>query len=111
MTVSKERLQARIAERARWAEFTRIYDRCVAIADSIWGERLDSAQVVQQQLAEGMRDRGVRFLMGEKPSDLLRTDGAINVPLFTPRDREQFIKEASVTLFIEACKRNLTARS
>lgn len=95
----QERIKARIAERARWAEFQRIYDRCVAIADATWSDRLDSAQLVQNDLAEGMRDR--------------RRDGVvpaeIPVPLFTPRDREQFIKEVAATLLISADRRNLTA--
>lgn len=91
---------ARLEERRRWAEFQRIYERCVAIADVTWNDRLDAAQFAQESIAQMMRDRT------EFEGTVER---AIPVPLFTPRDREQFIKEVAATLLISADRRGLTA--
>ena len=101
-------------ERAEWAQLYRIYERCVEIAEKVWTDRLDAAQITQQQLTEEMRDRAPEIR--SKPSTTMGTltaatelelvDRSIPVPLFTPRDRLQFLKEATATLFIEAGSRN-----
>lgn len=112
----QERIKARIAERARWAEFQRIQERCIAIAEAIWNPRLDIAEAKQRRLAEEMRDR--TFTSGGAITDYgesLRTEGyageekAIPVPLLTPRDRQQFIKEVAAGYSIDARYRNLGA--
>lgn len=105
-----ERLKAKVEERRRWAELQRTYERCVVIADDVWSERLDAAQTTQQTLAETMRDRGSRTetVAGKSYEVYPALDREIPVPLFTPRDRQQFIKEVATTLLIEANRRNLT---
>ena len=95
----KRQIASRVEERRRWAEFHRRYERCVAIAEAIWEDRPDAAQLVQQRLAEDMRDRRREGIL---PME-------IPVPLFTPRDREQFIKEVATHLNIEANRQNLSA--
>lgn len=96
-------LAARIEERRKWAEFQRIYDRCVAIAEATWNARLDAAQQVQQRLAEEMRDRTrAHPPFGDVPVE-------IPAPLLTPRDRVEFIARATHALMMGAEKRNLTA--
>lgn len=113
-------------ERAQWRQLREVYRRCVAIAEDVWAEKLDQAQAEQILLAEEMRDRAEAI---ETPQTVT-TDprymvkgGAevftppvtqwipreIPVPLFTPRDRLQFIKEVTVALLIEAGKRSLPA--
>lgn len=86
-------------ERADWAELQHIYERCVAIAEHLWNDRLAIAQHQQYKLAEAMRDRVTPY---GSPKE-------IPVPLFTPRDRLQFLKEVSTALLIDAGKRNLRA--
>jgi hypothetical protein len=103
-----ERLKVKLEERRRWWELRAVYERCVAIADQVWGERLDAAQMIQQGLAEEMR--APLF----KPTDWPEgtpaiIDRSIPVPLFTPRDRQQFIKEVATTLLIETSRRGLNA--
>lgn len=101
-----KRDEARKLERQRWAELYHIYERCVEISETIWGERLDAAQATQQGIAETMRDR-----IRERTSDIVSGfDGSIPVPLFTPRDRQQFVKEVAATLLISADRRNLTVQ-
>lgn len=95
----QKRVEAKVEERRRWAELQRTYERCIVIADDVWSERLDAAQVAQQNLTLEMRDRW---------NDAEELPGEITVPLFTPRDRQQFIKEVATTLLIEANRRNLT---
>lgn len=92
-------------ERADWAEMQHVYERCVAIAEKVWQEKIDTASAQQQTLAEQMRDRVWPTSYGVYPRE-------IPVPLFTPRDRVQFVKEVATTLFIEAGSRNrnLTAK-
>ena len=41
---------------------------------------------------------------------MLERDVSIPVPLFTPRDRLQFLKETAATLLISADRRNLNVR-
>jgi len=96
---------ARKNERAQWAQLYRIYERCVEITEKVWSARLDAAQEVQQDLAEEMRDR-LRF--DNKDGRVLVHEGVIPVPLFTPRDRLQFLKECAATLLISADRRSLT---
>ncbi len=120
-------------ERAGWRQLRETYRRCVLIAEEEWRERLDKAQEEQQQLAEDMRDRAVsiqtqidasvggkadQFRVKGEPADRspVFVPGPVHVetreivvPLFTPRDRVQFIKEAAVTLLIEAGRRQLAA--
>ena len=86
-------------ERAEWAELQHVYERCIAIAEHLWDEKLAVAQHRQLLLAEAMRDRTAEH---GSPRE-------IPVPLFTPRDRLQFLKEVSTALLIDAGKRNLTA--
>lgn len=110
-------------ERAQWKQLREVYRRCVAIAEDVWAEKLDQAQAEQILLAEEMRDRAEavetpqtvtadpRYMV--KGTAEVFTPPAtqwipreIPVPLFTPRDRLQFIKECAVALFIEAGRRN-----
>jgi len=87
--------------------------------EQVWGDRLDAAQMMQQELAEEMRDR----VGGSHWADAVDTDGnkipgmmrmvseggEIPTPLFTPRDRVQFLKEATVAFLIFGEKRGLSA--
>jgi hypothetical protein len=92
-------------ERRRWWELAETYRRCVQIAGETWETDLDIAQLEQRELAIAMRDRtapGVRAT--GKTYD---ADKHIPVPLFTPRDRVQFLKEVATTLLISADRQNL----
>lgn len=89
----QERERARQVERASWAELGEVYRRCKRLAMDEWQEHLDRTEVTQQTLVKEMN----------------RLTPPIPAPLFTPRDRVQFLKEATVALFIEAGKRNLRA--
>ena len=109
---TQQRAELRRIERMKWAELQRVYERCKAIAEQTWWATLTNAETEQQQLAERMRDRMVSAFhteteMIQPGTKILARE--IPVPLLTPRDRLQFIKEATVALFIEAGKRNLTA--
>ena len=104
-----DRKEALLRERRAWAELYHIYDRCVAIAETVWDERLDSAQGVQHTLAEQMRERGARRYDDPNGEPRVTEGLSIPVPLFTPRDRLQFLKEVAATLLISADRRNLTA--
>lgn len=106
-------------ERAAWASLWRSYERCVEIAELVWSSRLDGDMKAQQALAIEMRDRELRFrvegsdfTMTDEAATVLasRLDASIPVPLFTPRDRAQFIKEAAATLLISADRKNLSVR-
>lgn len=55
------------------------------------------------------RERPVRYTTGE-PIPHLVTDCSIPTPLFTPRDRQQFVKEVAATLLISADRRQLNVR-
>ena len=114
--MSDDRKEAALRERRAWAELYHSYDRCVVIAESVWDERLNEAQEAQQVVAERMRDRTIdpidRSVFPGTTTFLSDPrEASIHVPLFTPRDRLQFIKEVATTLFIEAGtrNRNLTA--
>lgn len=106
---ARDRVRREKAERERkdWAELYHIYERCVGIAEKIWKEKLDTAAAQQQTLAEQMRDRCHVGVVGG--FNYAAADGEIPVPLFTPRDRLQFVKEVGATLLISADRRNLTA--
>lgn len=106
----RAKVERKLEERRRWAELQRTYERCLVIADDVWSERLDAAQQAQQGLAEQMRDRGSRTetVAGKSYEVYPALDREIPVPLFTPRDRQQFIKEVATTLLIEANRRGLT---
>jgi hypothetical protein len=95
--------QSRRRERADWLQLYRIYERCVEIAEVVWGAKLETASAQQQTLAEQMRDR-----MIQDPSWPGPIHHEIPVPLFTPRDRIQFIKEVAVSLNISAEHKGLT---
>lgn len=98
----RRRLAVKLEERRRWAEYDRTYRRCLAIAEDVWAERLDAAQQAQQKLAEEMRDR-------QRPRGIDVLDAvAIPVPLFTPRDRLEFLGRATTNLMIGTEKRGLT---
>ena len=103
MNETQDQIDTRKRERERqaWGELYRTYMRCIEIADAIWGDRLQDAQADQAALAETMADR----LTG---TEQWSGDSAIRVPLFTPRDRQQFIKEVAATLLISADRKNLT---
>lgn len=97
-------IRAKVDERRRWAELARTYARCLDIVEQVWTERLNGAQLTQQVLAEEMRDRHAENPQAREWS----RESSIPVPLFTPRDRQQFLKEATATLLISADRRNLT---
>ena len=101
-----ERTQ-RAEERAAWANLYHVYTRCVEIAEKVWEGKLAVAKMDQQVLAEMMRDRVTGDHSGAVSRDV---HSEIPVPLFTPRDRMQFIKEVGATLLISADKRNLMVR-
>lgn len=106
----RERRIAALQERADWVQLYRIYERCVGIAEKIWNEKLETAAAQQQALAEAMRDR-YRLVPDGNPEMFApkRQGVEIPVPLFTPRDRLQFVKEVGATLLISADRRQLTA--
>jgi len=104
-----ERTQ-RAEERAAWANLYHVYTRCVEIAEKVWEGKLAVAKLDQQQLAETMRDRSAQIALTVPENALDVVDASIPVPLFTPRDRMQFIKEVGATLLISADKRNLMVR-
>jgi hypothetical protein len=116
-TPEQRRADAIKEERRRWRELRNTYERCVAISEQIWSPKLEAAAAQQQTLAEQMRDRPIKMTIEEPGtwSDeqiaavLSRCDSSIPVPLFTPRDRLQFLKEAAVALLISADRRNLTS--
>ena len=97
-------------ERNEWLQLWRIYERCVDIAHKVWDAKLEAASAQQQTLAEQMRDRAPhvpeRFGVGV----IVPESREIPVPLFTPRDRLQFIKEVAVNLTISAGQRGLSIR-
>lgn len=90
-------------ETKRWTELSATYQQCLQVAIETWGTHIGLASMAQQRLAEEMRDR--RIDVGEPERITLPHD--IPVPLFTPRDRLQFLKEATTAIFIEAGKRGL----
>ena len=115
MASALERTQR--AEQHRWNELRARYQRCVEIADAVWGDRLATAQLAQAAMAEAMRDRGLvsvvpippnEIVKGGPRSETLSESGSIPVPLFTDRDREQFLKEVAATLLIAADKAGLS---
>jgi len=116
-----ERIKVKVEDRRRWWELRAVYERCVAIAEQVWSDRLDAAQMAQQKLAEEMRDRAAVTVIEntdnapagkvwDTPTPRSEIfDRGIPVPLFTPRDRQQFVKEVATTLLIEANRRGLNA--
>lgn len=107
-------------ERRQWVEARAIYEQSLLLVEAVWSPRLDAAQFAQQQLAEEMRDRGpngaaplfhvtdaITTATGEQGAQLLTAE--IPVPLFTPRDRVQFLKEATTAFLIFGEKRGLQA--
>jgi hypothetical protein len=103
-----ERIRVKVEERRRWRELRDTYERCVLVAEQVWNDKLRVAEVDQRVLAVMMRDRA----WADQPEDTPEVDfldRGIPVPLFTPRDRLQFLKEVTTTLLIEASRRNLTA--
>ena len=110
-TEDERRNREAARERKEWAELYHIYERCVGIAEKIWKDKLDTAAAQQQALSENMRDREPLWAKAADwpGAPTMMMDRSIPVPLFTPRDRLQFVKEASATLLISADRRNLTA--
>lgn len=101
-------------ERRAWLTLWRTYERCVEISELVWKSKLEEASAQQQTLAEQMRDRTVigepvKYVAGNGVTQAVThlQDGAIPVPLFTPRDRAQFVKEVAATLLISADRQNL----
>lgn len=95
-------------ERDEWLQLYRVAERCVVLAHKLWDADLEKAAAQQQTLVEQMRDRRVPAAWsvgGMLPEE---KDAAIPAPLFTPRDRLEFLKGFAVTLFIDARKSNLT---
>jgi hypothetical protein len=125
-TRNVEQQTARLAgERARWIELRDIYARCIAIAELLWDERLIEAALKQQQLAETMRDRSLtvetqtermvdpRYAVKGQPPTMTIPGAStvgreIPVPLFTPRDRLEFLGREAAKLLIYAERRNFT---
>lgn len=104
------REEAKRVERMQWAQLYHIYERCVGIAAKVWDTKLDAAQATQRALAEEMRDRDVPHATMDDDGKIHLTDAQIPVPLFTPRDRLQFIKEVAAGLSIDARYRGLTVQ-
>ena len=107
-----ERIKVKVEERRRWTEAREVYERSLKVMEQVWGDRLDAAQLTQQQLAEEKRDRKpAREVFTEQGALLatVRDPAEIPVPLFTPRDRVQFLKEATVAFLIFGEKRGLSA--
>lgn len=96
-------------ERAEWLQLQHIYERCIAIGEKVWGDKLKIAAAQQQTLAEQMRDRGTVYYVNIEGQRRMIEGPSIPVPLFTPRDRVQFLKEVGATLLIDARSHNLTA--
>lgn len=101
-------------ERAEWLALWRTYERCVEISELVWSAKLEKASAQQQELAIQMRAHRINEPV--PPSVVEREitgylieqrDGSIPVPLFTPRDRVQFVKEVAATLLISADRQNL----
>lgn len=108
-------------ERRKWREARAIYEQTLQLVEQIWGDRLNAAQLKQQNLAEEMRDREAVTVIentdshttdaswpGQAPRSEI-FDRGIPVPLFTPRDRVQFLKEATTAFLIFGEKRGLQA--
>jgi hypothetical protein len=100
-------------EAKAWAALAKTYEECARLAAHVWDDQLAAAMTAQQTLAETMRDRaGMTVVTGRDEVENAITSEFyprdIPVPLFTPRDRLQFLKEVSVTLLIEASKRGLS---
>lgn len=101
-------------ERRAWLTLWRTYERCVEISERVWTAKLEKASAQQQELAIQMRAHRINEPV--PPSVVEREitgylieqrDGSIPVPLFTPRDRVQFVKEVAATLLISADRQNL----
>ena len=99
----KERIQH---ERLRWWELEEAARRCIAISEHLWDERLTAAVSAQRQLAETMRDRTSHGTRADGVTKY-EIDRGVPVPLFTPRDRLQFLKEFATTLLISARQQQL----
>ncbi|HEX9239230.1 MAG TPA: hypothetical protein VF910_01070 [Candidatus Bathyarchaeia archaeon] len=97
-------------ERSEWLQLWRIYERCVDIAHKVWDAKLDAASAQQEALALEMRDRGAAKYKDAEGRERDDDVFGIPVPLFTPRDRLQFIKEVAVNLNITAGQRGLSIR-
>jgi hypothetical protein len=99
-----KRIAVKVEERRKWRELRDTYERCVLIAKQVWSAELTEAEIEQKILAEQMRDRlpcAGAVIPGQ--------NAEIPTPLFTPRDRLQFLKEVATTLLISADRRNLPA--
>ena len=94
-------------ETKSWAALEAMSEQCVQISERIWTKRLMDASAEQQALAETMRDRD--WMLSLDDHNIAHEVGkAIPVPLFTPRDRVQLIKEYAVHLGITAAQRGLS---
>lgn len=96
-------------ERRKWREARAIYEQTVQLVEAIWAPRLDAAQTTQEALALQMRDRGATTYLDEHNCKRDVDVFGIPVPLFTPRDRLQFLKEATTAFLIFGEKRGLQA--
>ena len=103
-------VELRRRERAKFRSLRETYVACKLLAEQVWGEELDKAAKEQQELAERMRDRGGLVTEGEDET-WLQSAREIHVPLFTPRDRLQFIKEATVAIKMAAEKMGVVLTS
>jgi hypothetical protein len=97
-------------EAKAWKALAATYAQCVEIAIQQWDPLIGIASMAQEKKALEMRDRAID--VGVEPGSGAVFGGTalaeIHVPLFTHRDRLQFLKEVSVTLLIEASKRGLS---
>src|SRR5437588_1104872 len=93
-------------ERLRWWELEESARRCIAVSEHLWDERLTAAISAQRQLAETMRDRTSHGTRADGVTKY-EIDRGVPVPLFTPRDRLQFLKEFATTLLISARQQQL----
>src|SRR2546421_10989831 len=99
----KERVQH---ERLRWWELEEAARRCIAISEHLWDERLAAAIAAQRQLAETLRDRTSQGTRADGVTKY-EIDRGVPTPVFTPRDRLQFLKEFATTLLISARQQQL----
>src|SRR2546430_6961503 len=101
------RLNERIQhERLRWWELEEAARRCIAVSEHLWDKRLAAAISAQRQLAETMRDRTSHGTRADGVTKY-EIDRGVPVPVFTPRDRLQFVKEFATTLLISARQQQL----
>jgi len=102
-----EKAARRIAEERRvWWQLEEAARRCIAISEHLWDERLTAAVGAQRHLAETMRDRTSQGTRADGVTKY-EIDRGVPVPLFTPRDRLEFLARFATTLLISARQQQL----